>query len=164
MSGPDDSSTLTLKAGKDFDVPWLVFYGNPAAQRRQMLEAFGAEDQPDLSLVELAAKFAVDFQAVYTLAKSGATQTSPGRPTGRRKSAPAEGEEKPLSYGTRSEPEAPQDEAPQDEAPQNPLLAEIEAASDPTELRRVWASNQDAFRTDKEIQAAYKAKSASFKK
>lgn len=152
-----DSNTLTLKGGKDFDSPWIVVYGNHVAQRRQLASIFGIEDDPEVSLAELTAKLAVDFQAIYALAKSGATQqTSSSRRSTSRKTE------------SKSEPakETPSAAEPEEEAAEvaDPVLKAIQDATDLIELRAAWAGNQDAFVDNRPLQQAYRAKQQELKK
>lgn len=154
-AGPEDTSTVTLKAGTGFDSPWLVVYGNPSAQRRQLLEAFAIEDDPELSLVELSAKLAVDFQAIYALAKGGGTQQTGGRKVSstRSKSSTATADS---ATSAEAAPEEPA--AVESEGEQHPALAKIAAATTPLELKAVWAKYMDDFKDNTELQSAYRDK------
>lgn len=152
-----DSNTLTLKGGKDFDSPWIVVYGNHIAQRRQLVSIFGIEDDPEVSLAELTAKLAVDFQALCALAKSGATQqtSSSRRSTSRKtesKSEPAKGTP---SAAAEAEEEAAE--------AVDPVLKAIQDATDLDELKAAWAANQDAFVDNRPLQGAYKEKQKELK-
>ena len=157
MSGPDDVSTITLKAGSsldDYDPPWVVLYGNPSALRRQLVEVMGWEPDEERDaqpLVVLASIASIEFKAHYQLASSGAKPTTSRRST-TKKSEPAR--------------EAPAAAEPEEEAAEavDPVLKAIQDATDLDELKAAWAANQDAFTNNKPLQQAYKAKQQELKK
>lgn len=154
-AGPDDSGTATIKGGGEFHAPWIVAYGSPSVQRRQLLETFGIENDPELSLAELIAKLAVDFQAIYALAKGGGTQQTGGRKVSstRSKSSTATADSATSAEATPEEPAAVESEGEQ-----HPALAKIAAATTPLELKAVWAKYMDDFKDNTELQSAYRDK------
>ena len=147
MSGPDDVSTITLKAGSsrdDYDPPWVVLYGNPSALRRQLVEVMGwepDEERDAQSLAVLASIASIEFKAHYQLASSGAKPTTSRRST-TKKSEPAQ----------------------KASAAADPVLKAIQDATDLDELKVAWAGNQDAFVDNRPLQQAYKAKQQELKK
>lgn len=148
-SGPDDRGTATIKFSKDFDAPWYVAYGAPSELRRQIIDAFGYDEEAvtDVSLIDLMARASIDAQAAFSAAKIGTPDAwSTGKPVG---------EKAPAKRTTKAA--APKAEAKPEESPVQGLIDAINAATDETELKRVWAENQDAF-SNTELQAAYKAK------
>lgn len=150
MSGPDDTSTLTIKLGGGHEAPWLVIYGNPGSIRRQVLETFGIEDDPEISLIELAAKQSVEAQAVYNLATGGAKPVSGGRRASYSKPAKASPDTSGSQADTADEPS---------EAERNVarIIKEIEAADTLVALKKAWATNQAEF-SDKRLQVAFTTK------
>lgn len=154
--GPDDQSSVTIKFGSDFSAPWLVVRGEADAMRRQILEAFGVQDDAEVSLIELIAKSSVDAQAIYSLANGGATPATGGR----RASYPRGSAQK---SSPKAEEASPADEE-KDEESRNitRILEAIEAAKDPKELKLVWAKDQAAF-SDTRLQVAYRNKSSRLK-
>lgn len=154
--GPDDQSSVTIKFGGDFSAPWFVFKGGPGVIRRQILEAFGSEDDAEVSLIELIAKSSVDAQAIYSLANGGATPA-----TGGRRASYSKGSARKSS--PKAEKASPADEE-KDEESRNitRILGAIEAAKDPKELKLVWAKDQAAF-SDTRLQVAYRNKSTRLK-
>lgn len=159
-AGPDDSSTATLKFGEGFSAPWLVLYGNPGQIRRQLLEAFGIEDDPEISLVELIAKQSVEAQAAYTLATGGAKPVSS---SGRRANYRKPDKASTIASGSQvDEAEGETSEASEAERNVSRITTEIQAAGDLGALKKVWATNQEFF-SDKRLQKAYKDRSAALK-
>ena len=157
-AGPDDSSTATIKLGGGHEAPWLVVKGNPAAIRRQFLEAFGIEDDTEVSLIELIAKLSVDAAAAYSLATGGATPSTGGR------RASYSGNAKPRAAQHPAQVESPADEADGEEDRNiSRILAAIEAAQTPQELKLVWAKDQAAF-SDSRLQVAYRNRNNNLKK
>lgn len=154
--GPDDQSSVTIKLGPGYEAPWFAFKGGPGTIRRQILEAFGVEDETEVSLIELIAKSSVDAQAAYSLATGGATPT-----TGRRRASYSK------DSGQKSSPKAeeasPADEEKAEESRNiSRILGAIEAAKTPQELKLVWAKDQAAF-SDSRLQLAYKSRNSALK-
>ena len=157
-AGPDDSSTATIKLGGGHEAPWLVVKGNPAAIRRQLLEAFGIEDDTEVSLIELIAKLSVDAAAAYSLATGGATPSTGGR------RASYSGNAKPRAAQHPPQVESPDDESGSEEDRNiSRILAAIEAAQTPQELKLVWAKDQAAF-SDSRLQVAYRSRNNNLSK
>ena len=154
--GPDDQSSVAIKLGPGHEAPWLVAKGGPGTIRRQILEAFGAEDDAEVSLIELIAKSSVDAQAIYSLASGGAAPATGGRRASYSKDS-----------GQKSSPKAeeasPADEEKAEESRNiSRILEAIEAAKDPQELKLVWAKDQAAF-SDTRLQVAYRNKNSRLK-
>ena len=156
MDNPE--STATIKLGGGHEAPWLVVKGNPAAIRRQLLEAFGIEDDTEVSLIELIAKLSVDAAAAYSLATGGATPSAGGR------RASYSGNAKPRAAQHPQRVESTADEADSEESRNiSRILAAIEAAQTPQELKLVWAKDQAAF-SDSRLQVAYRSRNNNLSK
>lgn len=143
--------TLTLKGGKGYEEPWLVIRATSAANlRRQVMETFGIEGD-GLTLAEVIHQASASFHAMSTLgSRLGATVI-------RSDSAAAAGGDDPWTQAQSqaSEPATPAD-------PNQALLDEIEAATTPDQLRRMWARENGEGRPFNDIvQAAWSAKGKS---
>ena len=155
MDNPE--STATIKLGGGHEAPWLVVKGNPAAIRRQLQEAFGIESNAEVSLIELIAKLSVDAAAAYSLATGGATPSTGGR------RASYSGNAKPRAAQHPPQVESPDDESGSEEDRNiSRILAAIEAAQTPQELKMTWAKDQAAF-SDTRLQVAYRNKNSRLK-
>lgn len=152
--GPDDQSSVTIKLGPGHEAPWFVFKGGPGIIRRQILEAFGAEDDAEVSLIDMIAKSSVDAQAVYSLATGGASPATGGR----RASYAPRGQQQPKA----AEPSPGEEEKAEESRNISRILEAIEAAKTPQELKLVWAKDQAAF-SDTRLQTAYKSRNNALK-
>ena len=150
MSVGPDQTTLTVKYGDGFSAPWLVLCGNPGTIRRQLLESFGSEDDPELSLIELSSNLAAEAQAAYALATGGA------KPVGSSSGGRRASYNKPTQQAQPAKAEQ-SEEASEEDRNVTRLLAETEAADSLTALKKVWATNQAEF-SDKRLQVAFTAK------
>ena len=143
MSGPDDKSTATIKFGDKFDAPWFVAYGNPRAQREQLLEFAGldAEVTSELTLAEVIVQAASDAQALWAVRSTlgGSQQIS-------RDPKPAAG---------KAKAEEPDD-------PNAHIREAIADAADIDALKLVFGKNAAAFTADTTLQAAFLEKKNSF--
>ena len=147
MSGPDDKSTATIKFGDKFDAPWFVAYGNPRAQREQLLEFAGldAEATSELTLAEVIVQVASDAQAKWATRSTlgGSQQIS-------RDPKPAAG---------KAEAEAKAEES---DDPNAHIREAIADAADIDALKLVFGKNAAAFTADATLQAAFLEKKNSF--
>ncbi|MFY1688194.1 hypothetical protein [Plantactinospora sp. WMMB782] len=138
---------VTIKFGKDYDAPWVTFRGVTEEIRAALLATFGMEDNPELSLAALVVNATKEAHAMY-----GVSSGLGGRVVGQSGNRRGGGFQRASQTDTETK-----GEAKPEEPAENPLLAQIEAATDEKGLKRLWAQNQEAFK-DPEVMNAWKAK------
>lgn len=170
-SSRDRGVSVTLKGGRDFDAPWIVFSGTVDSIREDIISAFGfnAKDDdgnevsnaPDLDLHDLAVEAARAFTAQY-----GAAQTLGGKPVGRGRSggnrrstsSSSQGSESGSAWDQAAAEQQPAAEAAPEE-PQGPdLPALIEGCASVADLKNLWADHTDALQGDADLLAKWKAR------
>lgn len=128
--------------------PWLTFEGSsPTGIKAALIESFGlSEDDNSLDLYSVV----LNAQTIAT------TQ---GRLQGSLQGTVLSG--KSASTGSASATSAPAESAPAEPEPEaNPLLAQIEAATDRQALVRLYGAHKAVFDGDADLLAAWKAKGA----
>lgn len=151
---PGDTG-VTIKFGKGYEDPWLTFRGSVEQIRAEVLAAFGMEDNPELSLAAVVVNATREAHAMYGVASGlGGRVISQSGGTRRGGWSKAAAKTESVAGGQEARNTSPQE--PEKPAV-SPLLAEIEACEDTTQLKRLWAQRQEAFK-DPEIMAAWKAK------
>lgn len=135
--------TATVKFGKGYDDPWLVFRGDPDQISEQVIASFGLEETEGLTLAELIVNASKQAQAVRA-ASAGLGGSVISQGNGRRNAwAEAAGS---------TEPAQPE---------RNPLYGKLEEVTDVAALKELYARNKAAFDGDAELLAAWKAKGKS---
>lgn len=150
VSGPGNRGiTVTIKWGKGYEEPWLVFHGLAREVREDIIAAFGfdGESVADLTLAELVVNAK---QAAHGTGRV-ASQLG-GRVISQGQAKPAAPTEEDAWSKAEQEPAAPA------EPEVNPLYAEIEKQPSVAALQRLWAENKDAFTAEPELMVAYKVK------
>lgn len=134
-------TSVTIKSGKGYDDTWQVFRGESLKEvRDQIVEFFDMEVSGDLSL------HSVVLEATR-LAHGGA---APVKILGAKVEAEVkDGEKDPWAEAEKAEQKT--------EDPYAGLIAELGAAPDVEELRRIWQRNQDHF-SEERVMEAYKAR------
>jgi hypothetical protein len=158
--------SVTLKAGTDFDAPWLVCHGSVIDVYAQVVKAMGWEDRDDLAELTLAGLMvnaANELHGLYNAAKGlDATVTSNKRGRGGRpRSNPkawqnSDGDEAPAEQKSESKEKTPKDIA----------LEQIAACESTTALKRWWAEDAQGaniFAAEEEVRAAWKARGSELK-
>jgi hypothetical protein len=158
----DRSTSLTVKYGKDYDDPWVVFRGSPSAIREQALEYFGVtpdERQGQLDTHSLVIELVYLAQSSYHVATQAGGQTIPPKTD----AVPAD--EKPSSEAAEiPEPSSPaggdvwERAAAARKKPEPTLLERIEACETRVELQDLFVANQEALAPGTEAREAWKAR------
>lgn len=131
--------TVTIKFGKDYDAPWIVFRGSPASAHDEIVSTFGfdAKESEGLTLAQLTLNATKAAKAANGVSSAGGTAVSPWG--ARRASGRGHTQEK-------SEPKG------------NPLAQLIEGCTTLTEIQAVWGDYSSALQSDEELLALFKAK------
>lgn len=141
--------TYTMKGGKGYEEPWVVFHGTPDAIRENALAIFGMEQEQFAGvatsdvLSELNEIFNGTRQVMKTL---GGSTVKPSEEV-----KPSAGHDP-----WASEPTPDSNEANADD-PVDKMLERIEAVTDVAALKSLWAKNKELF-NDSRLMDAYKAK------
>ncbi|MEV4642789.1 hypothetical protein AB0J80_36155 [Actinoplanes sp. NPDC049548] len=146
--------SVTIKFGKGYEEPWVVFRGTAGQIKTDMLDAFGldAGEYAAFSLSELIINVRNSAQATGTLRKElGGQVIRPG--SGAKPVAPAPGQDVWADAGS-----APPAQAPSVE---DILGKEIDAAAGRTALKTLYGENKATFDASEVLMAAYKAKGKS---
>ena len=159
----DRSTSLTIKYGKDYDDPWVVFRGSPAAIREQALEYFGVtpdERQAQLDPHSLVIELVYLAQSSYHVATQAGGQTIP--PKTDQSADPAEESSSEAAEIPEPSPSAGGDVWEQAAAarkkPEPTLIERIEACETTVELQDLFVANQEALASGTEAREAWKAR------
>lgn len=138
---PKSEVVVTVKYGKGYEEPWVVFHGPDVdAVKRQLIEFFGMSPE-SMALsghsIVVNARSIAQGMGVIADAFPGAMVVS---------------EEESASLTPPPEPTP---------AAENPLLAKIEAQTTRDDLVKLWAENKAAFDADATLMDAYRAKGKS---
>lgn len=158
----DRGISLTIKYGKDFDDPWVVFRGSPAAIREQALDYFGVtpdERQGQLDTHSLVIELVYLAQSSYHVATQAGGQVIPP------KTDAALADEEPSSEAAEiPEPSPPaggdvwEQAAAARKKPEPTLIELIEACETRVELQDLFVANQEALKPGTEAREAWKAR------
>lgn len=137
--------TVTIKRGADYGASWNVFRGTPQGVKEQMVEYYGLDADAladaDPGTVEMEAMQAA--RAGYLVADQlgGKVQSiNKTKPASKAKKAPSK---------PKPEPEVNEGQAQDNDAAEEDALAgiraEIARITNPDDLNKLWAKNQQAF-------------------
>ncbi|MEU0739274.1 hypothetical protein [Streptomyces sp. NPDC006134] len=151
MSDIHRSVTVTVKSGKNHDDWWAVFRGTSYEVYEDVATFFGFERESvtNLSLHELVNEASKTAQGVATFVRElGATIVPSPKPA-----APSED-----PWAAAQAAPAPSHE----QGPASALLEQIAACQTTDELKKLWATNQQAF-ADQAVMDAWKARGRALK-
>ncbi|MFI7315493.1 hypothetical protein [Streptomyces venezuelae] len=153
MSDTQRCVTVTIKAGPGGDDWWAAFRGASYEVYDDVATFFGFERESvtTLNLHELVTEATKTAQGVSTLVRDlGATVVPSAQPA-------ASGED-PWAAAQASPAQPPA----RDQGTAASLLEQINACTSTDELKRLWATNQDAF-ADQAVMDAWKARGRALK-
>lgn len=161
----DSGVTVTLKAGKGYEAPWLVFRGSIAQVRSDVIAAFGfAEQAFEQTLAELTVTAGEHLRGTRAVAATMGGVIAPDAAGGPPWDAAKEAEvmaaaPKGDDPWTTAEQQGstPAQAAPAPEAPSDPLLAEIDKAESLDAIQRLWSREPERFK-EEGVQAAVNAR------
>lgn len=142
----DAAVTVTVKNGKSHDDTWAVFKGTIHNVKGDLAEYYGLEVDDDQTLHEVALMAMACAQGSTTIARELGGKVIPMDERRAKQDDPPWQE---------SEAEATED--------YSDLIAELEAAASVDDLKRLWATNKDAF-SDADVKAAYSKRGKALKK
>lgn len=157
MSDEEGAITATIKGGKGYEAPWLVFRGSSAAEvQARISEAFGLEAQGEtLCSTVLAASEAMQSEGVVVRSLGGRTLSTA------QERAEASGH--PSARSAQTAPPAPErpplrvvDEGADDPVAQ--VRQAIEEANSTTALQRVWGRHKAVMSQSPDLIEAYKTR------
>jgi hypothetical protein len=157
--------TVTLKGGKGFEAPWLVFRGTPAEVRANIIEAcqYNAEQVEDWDLIQMTAQAASSFQAMNLLV--GRLGGPPLQAMTVAQDTPYAGPAGDAAWdaagSTSGGNKPPWNDEKKGES-KDPLIAAIEAVGSKADLGMLWKDNKDRW-AEPEVAAAAKAAGARVK-
>lgn len=134
--------SITLKGGKGYEDTWLKFSANSNADlRAQLNDFFGtdAEAEAELTLSQVVFNRQQEWHATNAVNAGSGGARAVGRSSGRKSEA----------YAAAAEPPP---------EPKDVLAAQIEEVADVTALKRLYAENEQLFKDNEDLVAAYKAK------
>jgi hypothetical protein len=155
----------TVKYGKGYEAPWMVFHGSVSEVREDIATFFGigSEVVTELTGNELLLNASQFAQGIGNAAALGAVAI-PKQDYRPGASAPQGGnpwagleDEPSLSNSAIAHRKDVADSYLSTEHPFQHVLDGFAAATDVKELQKVWAANQSAFK-DETVVAAYKAR------
>lgn len=162
MGESPGETSVTIKYGKNYEDTWATFKGTPAQVRQQVAEFFGMDPQATagLTLAQLVFNATGMAHAMTTLQNAFPAMTAiPAHEAG--KPGP-QGDPWQAAQGASPSP-ATAGQVPAEEiSPSARVLAEIESAATVTDLKRIWATNREAFK-DPSVSSAYQTKGRALK-
>lgn len=158
ISSPRDRGVgVTLKGAAGYDAPWITFSGTVEEVHEDIRNAFGFDEvsnAADLDLHDLVIEASKAFHAQHGVGeKLGGRPVGGGRARGTRAAKSetvAEGDA--FDQAASSEPAAEEEE----QGPDLPAL--IEACATVAEVKRLYVEHKDAFDSDKDLLALWKAR------
>lgn len=142
-------TTVTIKYGKGFEETWVVFNGLTDEIRDDILLYFGVERESvtELTLSEIVLNVTQLAHAKGNVGKYlGGTFINQSSQSEARSSAEPSGDPWAEAGAAPAQPK------------ENPLFGLVESCATVDELKRLWAENQEAFKEDEKLTAAWKAK------
>lgn len=152
MSDPwsGGETAATIKAGKGYDEPWLVFRGpNAASVKKQVEEATGLSGE-GISLMELTWNANYSFQKISTVA-TGLDAVIIEDDEGPQNAAGA-------AENASAAPEATEPENVAPAAPEPSLTDQVNALTVKKDLTALYLANKKAFDGDKDLMSALQAR------
>ena len=141
--------SATIKSGKGYDEPWLVFRGPSAAAVKEQIEGATGLSGEGISLMELTWNANYSFQKISTVATGlDAVLIAEDAPQAAEKPAAA-----PESTPVANEPPAAAQASPEPD-----LAATVADLKTKKELTDVYLKNKAAFDGDKDLMAALQAR------
>lgn len=138
------SITATVKAGKGYEVPWLVFKGATVAEVQGQIEQATGLSGEGITLASLVRNASDHFQTVNEVATVLSATVIPETPTESASSAAPAAEQEP-------------------EAPEAQFASAIASVENLAALGDLYLKNKDAFDGDEKLMAALQARSAQLK-
>ena len=145
----DGEITATIKSGKGYDEPWLVFRGPDAASVKKQIEDATGLSGEGISLMELT------WNANYSFGKISTVATGLDGVVIPENSPPAAQNAAAAPEPTESENVAPVAPAP---SPEPDLKATVAGLTSKKELTDVYLKNKAAFDGDEALMAALQAR------
>lgn len=149
MSDLVEEVSVTLKGGKGYEVPWLVFKGTVAETRKALIEAFGWDANVEGTLSQLASSASAEFQR--TIEREG--KVGPVTYKGTEPAAP-EGENKDTKPADVGDSWAGANPAKEEEPAEDPLIAAIKSAGSLETIQRLYVKHKADFDSRDDLKEA----------
>lgn len=154
--GGGDAFTVTIKAGRGYEAPWLVIRANNREQLQArltlMIEDGTVEELENMSIPHLISRLSTDFERAFAIRNQlGAVmikdepQSAPQKP-----SAAPSGASRASGGGSST---------PEDSGAVKAIEAELAAAKSMGDVKLVYAKHAEAWKSSDAVKAAFKKRS-----
>lgn len=153
--------SVTLKADKGYEAPWIVFHGTPEQVARD-IEAMLDIDGEGISVAQLAVNADIEYKALYV---AGSKLGAKSVPESESESPFKDPDEKPKGWGGK--PKKGSKEKTKEESDEDPLQWVYDAIASIDEekaLVKFWAENNQIMSSSPELTKVWKARGRELKK